>query len=273
MGVSTVWTKEVRQLGRCITHPCRDESLRGPIFLCYRRSDSLIATMFLSTLLKRRFGDDEVFHDLEDILPGVNYRHAIREFLESCSAVLVVIGPTWLETQDPVTGKRRIDNPNDDVRREIEMALDLFPNVRVIPILVDGATMPAARQLPRSIRQFAYRNAHELSGRSFATEAHKLMDRLESAPAKTFGPWADIKLFAPTWALLANAALRPLWSNVLLPLVLLIVGLTVRGAWWLVPVAFVLWVALGTVSLLDKQQARCVRRCLHGPTYADEHAE
>jgi hypothetical protein len=103
--------------------------------------------------------------------------------------------------------------------------------------------------------------------------ANTLISRLESPPAKTFGPWADIKLFAPTWALFINAALRPLWSNVLLPVVLLAGGLTIRGAWWLVPVAIVLWVALGAVSLFDKQQARCLRRCLHGPTYADDHTE
>ena len=267
-------TSEVLHLAKCMVQPCKDELIHGPIFLCYRRSDSLISTMFLASLLKRKFGDDEVFHDLEDLLSGDNYRHAIVEFIASCSAVLVVIGPTWLDVRDPDTGERRIDNPDDDVRREVEMALELFPNVRVIPVLVEGARTPKERELPLPIRQLAYRHAHALSTTHLTADAGNLMDRLASPPAKEFGPWADIKLTAPTWALFTNAALRPLWSNLLLPVVLLAAALTIPGAWWwMIPLAIVLWVALGTVSLFDKQQARCVGRCLHGPIYDDDHTK
>jgi hypothetical protein len=93
--------------------------------------------------------------------------------------LLAVIGPRWLSVANK-DGKRRIDDPNDFVRLEIAAALRR--DVRVIPVLVEGATMPSAEELPEDIKALARRQAHELSDRRWDYDADQLFDVLEKVP-------------------------------------------------------------------------------------------
>ena len=91
------------------------------IFLSYRRDDSTSATGRLADALEAHFGDDRVFRDRE-IAAGENFVEAIRRSVESATVVLVVVGRHWLDARD-AAGRRRLDDPGDFVRLEIELAL------------------------------------------------------------------------------------------------------------------------------------------------------
>src|SRR5215813_2477651 len=97
--------------------------------------------------------------DIDTIPLGVDFVGVIEDAVARCDVLLAVIGPRWLTSQD-AQGSRRLDDPNDFVRLEIEAALKR--GVRVVPVRVDGAAMPAAEQLPPSLRPLARRQAIEM---------------------------------------------------------------------------------------------------------------
>src|SRR5262245_36798820 len=109
------------------------------IFVSYRRSDSLSATGRLTDELERRFGGERVFRDLEAIESGMDFERAILDALRAATVVLAVIGRAWVSAV-AATGSRRLDDPADYVRREIETAL--AEGIDVIPVLIEGAAMP-----------------------------------------------------------------------------------------------------------------------------------
>jgi tetratricopeptide (TPR) repeat protein len=107
--------------------------------------------------LKASFGANNVFRDMYNIPAGSDFRSVINEAVGSTDVCLVIIGHQWISTTD-AQGKRRLDDPNDFVRIEVEAALK-NPRTRVIPVLVDNAIMPVAEELPASLAELAYRNA------------------------------------------------------------------------------------------------------------------
>jgi hypothetical protein len=105
----------------------------------------------------------------------------VNQWLEQCSVVLVVIGKNWLDCVD-ARGCRRLDNPDDLVRLEVETAL-ARPRVRVIPILVDGAKAPESTELPESLRPLARRNALIMTHENFTADFGRLFTVVEKAIA------------------------------------------------------------------------------------------
>jgi len=146
------------------------------IFLSYRRQDSQSATGRLADDLEARFGDERVFRDRE-IAAGDDFVEAIRRSVESATVVLVVVGPHWLAAADP-HGRRRLDDPGDFVRLEIELAL--AAEVAVVPVLVEGARMPTEAELPRSIAALARCQAVELSDQRWRFDVDTLIALLQS---------------------------------------------------------------------------------------------
>jgi hypothetical protein len=135
--------------------------LQRAIFISYRRSDSEGESGRLSDVLSHRFSEQAVFMDVDAIRPGRDFRVAIEESIQGCAVLLVVIGPEWLEARSTAGGKRRLDELNDYVRLEIAAAL--VRDIPVIPVLIRGAKMPTAEQLPQEISELAYRNGVELT--------------------------------------------------------------------------------------------------------------
>ena len=133
---------------------------RQPIFISYRRDDSSGHAGRLRADLVRRYGESQIFLDLS-IEPGVDFVTAIEEAVGSCAVLLAVVGRYWLTVTDEKTSKRRLDNPNDYVR--IEIATALQRNIRVIPLLVNRATMPHDDELPDNLKPLARRNALEIT--------------------------------------------------------------------------------------------------------------
>ncbi len=127
------------------------------IFISYRRADSQAMTDNIRGYLARKLGDDAVFQDVIDIPFGVDFRTYLEQAIGSCRVVLVIIGQRWLSVTDE-DGKRRLDDPNDFTRIEVETALK-NPNILVVPVLVDGATMPQDEKLPPSLADLHFRNA------------------------------------------------------------------------------------------------------------------
>jgi CHASE2 domain-containing sensor protein len=144
-------------------------------FLCYRRDQSSFVARSLRSALAARFGDGSVFMDEATINPGQEWPRKIEEAILGCSALLVIIGPYWLAARDAVSGSRRLDNPEDWVRLEVEAGL-ARPQVAVIPVLVDGAAMPASSDLPPTLRPLSDREAFPLAGASLDREVGALID-------------------------------------------------------------------------------------------------
>ncbi len=149
------------------------------IFISYRRQDSQGSAGRLADTLKAQFAQSQIFRDIETIEPGVDFVEAIERALASCVVMLAVMGPRWLSATDKL-GRRRLDDPNDYTR--IEIAAALQRKVRVIPVLVDGAAMPDAEDLPDDLKTLARRQASELSDKRWDFDVRQLVLTLEKIP-------------------------------------------------------------------------------------------
>jgi tetratricopeptide (TPR) repeat protein len=147
----------------------------GPchVFISYRRDDSAGWTGRLASDLQERLGPQTVFQDVATIEAGEDFVAAITRVLQTCAVALVIIGPEWHEIRDEENGARRLENPQDLVRLETATAL-ARPGLRVIPVLVGGARMPDADDLPADLRDLTKRNAFELSDTRWDYDVGKL---------------------------------------------------------------------------------------------------
>jgi hypothetical protein len=146
------------------------------VFVNYRRADTADVAGRLYDALAARFGDDAVFMDIDDLPPGVDFQPVLNDAVEACDAFLAVIGRGWLTAMNP-KGHRRLDDPDDYVRMEVEAALE--HDAWVIPVLVHNAEMPRSDELPPALRRLARRNALEMSNTRWGHDLHKLVGTLE----------------------------------------------------------------------------------------------
>jgi len=147
------------------------------IFISYRRDDAAYVTGHINDLLRKEFGDDAVFTDVDNIALGVDFRSVLDQTVSQCQVLLAVIGPDWLTVRDQ-DGQLRLQDPADFVRIEIESALQR--NIPVIPLLVAGATMPAAEELPESLRGLAFRNGTQIRpAPDFTVDMARLIKNLQ----------------------------------------------------------------------------------------------
>ena len=121
------------------------------------------------------FGKDNVFFDIATLEPGVDYAEAIERRVGQADVLIVVIGPHWLAAADE-HGQRRLDHPEDLVRMEVAAALKR--SIPVVPVLVGGAAMPSASELPQKLQSLARRNAYELSDRRWDHDLAELTKHL-----------------------------------------------------------------------------------------------
>jgi TonB family protein len=149
------------------------------IFISYRRNDSQGEAGRLFDDLVQRFDENTVFMDVAAIEAGRDFRKAIEEGVTKCGALLVVIGGEWLSAKDD-HGARRLDDPADFVR--IETASALKRDIPVIPVLVRGAKMPTAEQLPDDLKELAFRNCIELSHARWKSDIQLLIEALRRLP-------------------------------------------------------------------------------------------
>ncbi len=146
------------------------------VFISYRRSDAQSQANGLYDGLSLRLPDAKIFMDIDSIPVGADFENYIRGEIEICDIVLVLIGDNWLDAR-PGTNVRRIDEPGDFVRLEVESAF-ASPRVRVIPVLVEDASMPGPSELPVSLARLSRLNAIELSDKRWKSDLERLTDFL-----------------------------------------------------------------------------------------------
>jgi len=149
----------------------------GGVFICYRREESAFAARAIHDRVVQRLERENVFLDVDNIDLGVDWFTVLSERVGACDALVAVIGRNWVSSADR-DNRRRIDDPEDFVRIEIEAALKR--NVRVIPVLVDGAAMPKAIELPDSLKGLARRQGIEISPARFEADVERLTSALGS---------------------------------------------------------------------------------------------
>ncbi|HEY1594989.1 MAG TPA: TIR domain-containing protein [Thermoleophilaceae bacterium] len=153
------------------------------LFISYRREDTSGHAGRLYDAIVERFGDDQVFMDVE-LEPGIDFVDGITESVGSCDALLLIIGPRWATVSKDGT-KPRLSDPADYVRLEVETAL-ARSDLRLIPVLVAGARMPGADELPDSLQPLRRLNAIELSDARWRYDVRRLLSTVtgeEEEPA------------------------------------------------------------------------------------------
>jgi pterin-4a-carbinolamine dehydratase len=147
------------------------------IFISYRRTDSFQVER-LHEKLSSRFPAASVFLDRNDIRPGEPFPERIRAEAQGATLMVVVLGRDWASVQEPITLKRRIEMEEDWVRQEVD--LGLAGTGIVIPVLLEGAVMPTAAQLPQSLQALVKRNGIALTYEHFNEGAERLIDAIEA---------------------------------------------------------------------------------------------
>ena len=150
------------------------------VFISYRRSDAGPYARLLQVQLTQHLPGTPVFMDLDSIDAGTDFAEAIEAGVESCRILLALIGPRWFTTSDE-EGRRRLDDPDDYVRFEIRTALDR--GARVIPVLVDGATMPKRQELPDDLAKLARLNALQMSYDRYQYDESRLITIIQKTLA------------------------------------------------------------------------------------------
>jgi len=145
------------------------------IFISYRRGDSSGHAGRLSDRLIAEFGEAHVFMDVDTIEPGADFVEYIDEAVGSCDVLIALIGDEWLDCRD-AQGTRRLDDPEDFVR--LEVAAGIQRDIRVIPVLVEGATMPRTEELPEPLRRLARRHALEVSDSRWRQDVNRLVETI-----------------------------------------------------------------------------------------------
>ena len=145
------------------------------VFISYRRRDSEAVVGRIRDHLVEYLGPESVFKDVDSIEPGEDFRTVLQASIRECDAMLVVVGPDWLAPM-PGAQQARLFDPDDYVRAEIEQAL--AHRVVLIPVLVEGAAMPAATSLPMSVRDLVFHQAAPVRpDPDFHSDIERLLER------------------------------------------------------------------------------------------------
>jgi hypothetical protein len=164
------------------------------IFISYRRIDSAAVAGRIYDRLVSEFGRKRVFMDVEgSIAHGADFPTEIERALAAASALLVVIGRQWMTCTDD-EGKPRISNEDDWVANEVAAALDR--NILVLPVLVDGASMPPEKSLPKRITALSRKQACDIRASSWDYDLHRIVATLR--PVIGSGSWGKRAAIALT---------------------------------------------------------------------------
>jgi hypothetical protein len=150
------------------------------VFISYRRDDSEGVSGRLSDRLKAHFGQGSVFLDIDSIPSGVDFRQHLDQALSQCDVLLVVIGERWLHARHsdgPRQGQRRLYDPTDFVRLEVQSALER--GIAIIPVLVGKGAMPNEQELPDDLKGLACLQAAEVRARDFDLHVDRLIRDIE----------------------------------------------------------------------------------------------
>jgi hypothetical protein len=175
------------------------------IFVSYRRDDSAAIVYHMYDILTARYGAGTVFIDIDDVPGGVDFRDHVNAVLRETDLVLAVVGPDWCGMRE--TGNSRINDDKDLVRAEIETAF--AQKITIIPVLVKGAFMPRAAELPASLQNFVFLNAMRVdTGLDFRHHLNRLIGSMDESLNRNYQlpTWPPRENF---WTSLAKVVQRP----------------------------------------------------------------
>jgi TIR domain len=178
------------------------------VFVSYRRSDVGGHAGRLSDALIDRLGRDKVFHDVSAIAAGRDFTIEIDAALASSDAVLAVIGPGWLSATTP-DGQLRLFQPDDFVRSELVAAL--ATDTPVVPVLVGGASMPTADQLPVELSRLAQRQAVVIRDEAFHGDVERLLQSLRGEQPATRPARFHVLIAGGLFLAIVGGATAGLW--------------------------------------------------------------
>ena len=160
-------------------------SATASVFISYRRDDTAAYAGRLFDRLGARFSEESIVIDLR-LEPGADWVAAVESTVGAADIGLVLIGPQWAGGSD-VDGTRRLHDPGDMVRREIDVMLN-SPRTLTVPVLVGGARMPMPQDLPEELRALSCLQALEVSDTRWDYDVARLIDVIESAAASDAVP-------------------------------------------------------------------------------------
>lgn len=184
------------------------------IFINYRRDDAPGVAGRLFDYLVSRYSRGQLFMDVDAMEPGIDFAKQLELQVSQCHALIAVIGPRWLDARDQA-GHRRLDSDNDYAR--VELASALRRDIPVIPVLVDGAVMPAEDRLPDDLKSLARRQALELRHTRFNSDADTIMRALERMVPRGHVPWRYIGSGAALVVIVVLGMLWPIFNAKLHP--------------------------------------------------------
>lgn len=151
------------------------------IFISYRRQDAAHQADRLYHALRPAVPDPkrDIFIDIDNIPAGRDFVEHLDAMVSQCEVLICLIGPHWMDARHPETGLRRLDDPNDFVRVEIASALKR--NIPVAPVLLDGASMPAAKDLPDDLKPLTRRQAAQVRRETFDQDSERFIRSLDLA--------------------------------------------------------------------------------------------
>ncbi len=181
--------------------------MKGKIFISYRRASNQWAVERLFEVLADKFGPEDVFFDRVAIEPGADWLASLDREVSQASAVILVYSKEWAgEYPD---GARRIDQPDDMVRRELVTANQ--HDRPIFPVIIDDSAPPSEKWLPEGLHFVLKRQFLKLvpATDDFAAQAHALTKAIAGAQP---GPaWGRRFLWQVTWIALATSALVAAW--------------------------------------------------------------
>jgi TIR domain len=163
------------------------------VFVSYRREDSAPYALSIAQYLEKHLGARNVFIDIDKIRPGVDFHDALDEALTQCTVVLVVIGPQWTTSKNQL-GQLRLHTSQDWVRIEVLSAIRR--NIRLLPILVGGASPPRSEDLPDELQQISRLQCAAVSHSGFRVEMASLLRDLRGNRAARRATWLRRNLIA-----------------------------------------------------------------------------
>ncbi|MEJ6005672.1 toll/interleukin-1 receptor domain-containing protein [Paucibacter sp. AS339] len=197
------------------------------IFISYRRDDSRHVAGRLAEDLAQSFGADSIFRDIEGISLGLDFTQSLDSALASCSVMLVLIGPNWLTIQN-AKGQRRLDQPDDWIRQEIATALRR--DVRVVPVLIEGTSLPEASDLPEDLRPLVRRQCMDLADARWRGDLQRLVETLARVPGLKLKGAEEKSATPPLKAEPPKGSRKQLWLGIGLGVFgLIVLSLLVEG--------------------------------------------
>jgi hypothetical protein len=152
------------------------------VFISYRRETAAGDARALCTSVAAHLGRESVLIDVDSLSVGRDFRKELRKVLASCDYMLVVIDSQWIDAKD-AAGNRRLDNPGDYVRQEVEAGLER--DIAVAPVLLNGGKLPEIEKLPHSLKELVYRGAFEVSHSRWESDVEEMLRRVGLIAVKT----------------------------------------------------------------------------------------